>query len=469
MRKLLKKKLSIFILSFVIFSFIFVNYASASVSVIVSNITSDSVKLNATGLTASSVYVFILDDDTHDSANHNYDIYTVGSTDTTASTTFTSLNLTPGKEYTASLYSDDDWDYTHNSLYANPNLLALVNFNALVTFTATSTYDSSSGTYSAVLSAAGLNAGKMYNFQIKDDNMLHSDTEAAKNDGTFTHTFTELSLTPNVNYTASVWDMDNVKVSLASTTFTAPGSATLAYSASSLVYESGLGTYSINLNATKLTPGNQYIFEIIDDKNTITSDTQEVGSDGSLTYSFDDLNLTAGQSYTASIYNIDDKSTPLASVGFIAPKGADNNSNNNNIGPHTVTVGSLVPCGTQRYPAGTYQKVDGSTCGDPKVAGCTDVSGQVTKANMCTFNDLLILVNNLVKFVFVALVVPIAAISFAYAGFLLISSGGETSKREKAKKIFWGVVWGLVIAAAAWLIVHVVLTILGFSGNAFGL
>ena len=330
MRKLLKKKLSIFILSFVIFSFIFVNYASASVSVIVSNITSDSVKLNATGLTASSVYVFILDDDTHDSANHNYDIYTVGSTDTTASTTFTSLNLTPGKEYTASLYSDDDWDYTHNSLYANPNLLALVNFNALVTFTATSTYDSSSGTYSAVLSAAGLNAGKMYNFQIKDDNMLHSDTEAAKNDGTFTHTFTELSLTPNVNYTASVWDMDNVKVSLASTTFTAPGSATLAYSASSLVYESGLGTYSINLNATKLTPGNQYIFEIIDDKNTITSDTQEVGSDGSLTYSFDDLNLTAGQSYTASIYNIDDKSTPLASVGFIAPKGADNNSNNNN-------------------------------------------------------------------------------------------------------------------------------------------
>ncbi len=146
---------------------------------------------------------------------------------------------------------------------------------------------------------------------------------------------------------------------------------------------------------------------------------------------------------------------------------------------HTKSV-NLVPCGTERYAAGTYliydkdandprsYTADKTTDGKPNI----DVSGQIKKENMCTFNYLLQLINNFINFTFKNLVVPIAAIAFAYAGFLLISSGGETSKREKAKKIFLAVVWGLVICAAAWLIVHVILVITGFTaagGNAFGL
>ena len=61
------------------------------------------------------------------------------------------------------------------------------------------------------------------------------------------------------------------------------------------------------------------------------------------------------------------------------------------------------------------------------------------------------------------MVVPIAAIMFAYAGILLIFSGGDTSKRSKAKSIFINVAIGFIIAVAAWLIVEFVLNLLGYN------
>jgi len=86
--------------------------------------------------------------------------------------------------------------------------------------------------------------------------------------------------------------------------------------------------------------------------------------------------------------------------------------------------------------------------------------------NPCGFDQFLTLINTIVNILFV-MVVPIAAIIFAYAGFELITSGGETSKREKAKKIFTNVAIGLIVAAAAFLIVKTVLSIVGYTGTPF--
>ena len=87
----------------------------------------------------------------------------------------------------------------------------------------------------------------------------------------------------------------------------------------------------------------------------------------------------------------------------------------------------------------------------------------------CEFKDVLTLINNLVRFALFDLVVPIAAIMFFYAGFLMIVPGGESaSKRTKAKGIFTNAVIGLAVAVAAWLIVHAVLGILGYSGEWIG-
>ena len=87
----------------------------------------------------------------------------------------------------------------------------------------------------------------------------------------------------------------------------------------------------------------------------------------------------------------------------------------------------------------------------------------------CGFGEFLNLVNRVVSFILFSLVVPIAAIMFFYAGFIMITSGGESADgRTKAKKIFTNAVIGLVLAAAAWLIVNTILSILGYSGTWIG-
>ena len=83
--------------------------------------------------------------------------------------------------------------------------------------------------------------------------------------------------------------------------------------------------------------------------------------------------------------------------------------------------------------------------------------------NSCGFYDILTLINTVVNFILINLALPIAAIMFAYAGFELLTSGGETSKREKAKKIFINVAIGLIFVAASFLIVQTILSIVGYD------
>jgi hypothetical protein len=77
----------------------------------------------------------------------------------------------------------------------------------------------------------------------------------------------------------------------------------------------------------------------------------------------------------------------------------------------------------------------------------------------------MVLINNVINFILYGMVIPIAAILFAYAGFELVTSGGSTEKRGIAKKVFTNVVIGLVIAMSCWLIVKLVLGILGYTGT----
>ncbi|MFA5841074.1 MAG: hypothetical protein WC847_02280 [Candidatus Paceibacterota bacterium] len=113
-------------------------------------------------------------------------------------------------------------------------------------------------------------------------------------------------------------------------------------------------------------------------------------------------------------------------------------------GSGTSTGGGLVPCNNT-----------------------PDSSGKI--AQPCDFNALMALVNKVIKFILFDMVIPIAAIMFAYAGFLMVSAGGEVAHaRTKAKAIFSDVVIGLIIAIAAFLIVRTVLSILGYQGSWIG-
>lgn len=89
--------------------------------------------------------------------------------------------------------------------------------------------------------------------------------------------------------------------------------------------------------------------------------------------------------------------------------------------------------------------------------------------NGCGFNDFMALVNRVIHFILFDMVIPIAAIMFAYAGFLLVTAGGEAAgARTRAKSIFFNVVLGLIIAVAAFLIIRTILSILGYEGSWIG-
>ncbi len=85
----------------------------------------------------------------------------------------------------------------------------------------------------------------------------------------------------------------------------------------------------------------------------------------------------------------------------------------------------------------------------------------------CGFKELGDLINTIVDFILFKISLPIAAIMFAYAGFELVTSGGSTEKKSKATSIFTNVAIGLIVVAAAWLIVQAILSIVGYTGPTF--
>jgi hypothetical protein len=98
---------------------------------------------------------------------------------------------------------------------------------------------------------------------------------------------------------------------------------------------------------------------------------------------------------------------------------------------------------------------------------CGNVESGGNTTDMCTYDDLIILAQTVIKFLIFDLAAPIAAIMFAYAGFLYVTNGGNESKIKQAHDIFLYVFWGLVIALAAWLVVNYILVFLLGTGSAF--
>lgn len=102
----------------------------------------------------------------------------------------------------------------------------------------------------------------------------------------------------------------------------------------------------------------------------------------------------------------------------------------------------LVPCGYQQ-----------------------DVELTGAPAEDCTFNSFITLVQNVMDFLLFTIAMPLAALSFAYAGWLYMSAAGNESNVKQAHEIFKNVIIGLSIALAAWLIVNTILSGLGVSSQ----
>jgi hypothetical protein len=92
----------------------------------------------------------------------------------------------------------------------------------------------------------------------------------------------------------------------------------------------------------------------------------------------------------------------------------------------------------------------------PCLGPVKNADGSVTD---CTFNDFMHLIKNVIDFLII-LSIPMATIAFAWAGFLILTSGGNSGKIEQGKEIFWKVLIGFIFVLSAWLIVSLITTAL---------
>lgn len=79
--------------------------------------------------------------------------------------------------------------------------------------------------------------------------------------------------------------------------------------------------------------------------------------------------------------------------------------------------------------------------------------------NPCTFASLVDLARRVIRFL-ILISIPLAAISFAWAGTLYISAAGNPGKISKAHEIFKKTLIGFVFILAAWLIVYTIINAL---------
>lgn len=87
----------------------------------------------------------------------------------------------------------------------------------------------------------------------------------------------------------------------------------------------------------------------------------------------------------------------------------------------------------------------------------------------CNFDSLITLINNVVDFLIVFIAFPFVAIVAAWAGILLLTSGGSSSAKDKAKTMLWHVIIGLILALLSWGIIKIILVTLGYQGPLLGI
>ncbi len=216
--------------------------------------------------------------------------------------------------------------------------------------------------------------------------------------------------------------------------------------------DSGYGTATLS----GLQSGQTYQYRLFDTTEVLSpTDTFTFTAyDWLLTYqSYPISNSPSGSNSFPNTPNPANNSTNSIPLGGTPSSSSSANTNTSSSGASSISTNSstdyskgLVPCDNTPDPD----------------------TGIIPDTSKCDFNQLMALVNKIINFILFGMAIPIAAIMFAYAGFLLITAGGGEAK-TKAKGIFTNAVLGLLLAAAAWLIVSTILSILGYEGAWIGL
>jgi hypothetical protein len=83
--------------------------------------------------------------------------------------------------------------------------------------------------------------------------------------------------------------------------------------------------------------------------------------------------------------------------------------------------------------------------------------------NDCTVNSVIQLLDNLMSFFFQTLLLPIFVVMVMYLGYSYLTANGKPGQHAKVISMAQHMVGGLVLMLCAWLIVHTILSILGYT------
>jgi len=437
-------KLLLFISIFLIF--IFPNVSFAEVSLVAQNIANKQVTLKATGLTPSTtVYLSVLNDVASPTTpEYSMTINQNSGFSGLASSTFYSLS--PGSDYIGRV-----------SYSSNPDIGALKTINFKTTGTPLSS-ENSILTFSININSQSLAGDIFKNNDIFIETPLGTDVTALSPILTISP---KASVSPasgvSQNFTNPVTYQVTAENGSKKTyrAFVTRNNPTLAISFV------GVAEDSVAIEATNFPPNKNITFYVnnFDSRTPLYEESQLKTTNGGGEARVIFSGLFPDGHY---MYKTSEDLTKYGS--FWARKVCQDGwtgtypncvAPSNEGGNATATSGdfdkgepsNLIPCGTERYTEG-------------------DNIGQVK--NPCHFADFLTMINNVINFIFFKLVIPIAAILFAYAGFMMVTSGGDTERRGKALKVFKDVGLGLVFIAASWLIVSTILSIVGFDGAWIG-
>lgn len=91
----------------------------------------------------------------------------------------------------------------------------------------------------------------------------------------------------------------------------------------------------------------------------------------------------------------------------------------------------------------------------------TDIDTQTGAVrNPCAFGDLAGLFQNVMQFLLIKVMVPLATLAIVFVGIQYLTAAGNPSKLTKAHDTLWDVLYGIIIAIAAYAIVETIFIIL---------
>jgi hypothetical protein len=128
--------------------------------------------------------------------------------------------------------------------------------------------------------------------------------------------------------------------------------------------------------------------------------------------------------------------------------------------PITVNGALGIPCATSKQdPAVQKERIAEYLKQHPEAT-----LEKATKATeMCNFNDIFRLINNIITFVLKDILLPITIVLITYAGWLFMTSGASENKRSKAKNLFKNLVIGIAMILCSWLIIYLLFRAFGYD------